>query len=73
MLYVFLALTFLLFIIPLLPSLIELQMATDTRPLKVIQEYDSNIRHFAVGFRSYIEKNFAGIHYCCIHRCNAHQ
>lgn len=60
-LFIFLAVTLILFLLPLLPSLIELQLATDTRPLKVIQDYDGNIRHFALGFRSYIEKNFANL------------
>jgi predicted acyltransferase (DUF342 family) len=50
-----------LILLPLIPALIEFQFATDTKPLRVTQDYDSNIKHFAAGFKSYIEKNFANL------------
>jgi cytoskeletal protein CcmA (bactofilin family) len=50
-------LTVLLFAIPLLPALSELIWPSDNEPLRVVQEYDRNIRHFAHGFRKYIDKN----------------
>jgi len=51
--------TFLLFLLPLLPGVLELRLASDAKPLKVIQEYDTDITYFAVGFKHYLEKNFA--------------
>ena len=43
-----------LFLIPLLPALIELRVKHDAQPLNVIQQYAGEIRHFSYGFRSYI-------------------
>jgi hypothetical protein len=43
-----------LFILPLLPAVIELRLKRDAQPLNVIQQYAGEIRHFAYGFRSYI-------------------
>ena len=59
---IFVIVTFLLIALPLIPGVMELQLATDIKPLKVTQDYDSNIQHFAIGFKSYIEKNFAGLY-----------
>lgn len=56
--YLFLS-TLLLFMLPLLPTINELLWPTDNQPLRVVQEYDRNIRHFAVGFRQYITKNLS--------------
>ncbi|NIM18918.1 MAG: hypothetical protein GTO42_02685 [Candidatus Latescibacteria bacterium] len=52
---IFFGLTLVLAILPFLPGLIEWRTKTDAEPLPV--EYDSevNIRHFAMGFRSFIE------------------
>jgi len=47
-----------LFVLPLLPGLVELRFATDTKPLSVIQEYNTDITYFAKGFKTYLEKNF---------------
>jgi cytoskeletal protein CcmA (bactofilin family) len=51
--------TLALFALPLIPALAELIWPTDNEPLRVVQEYDRNIRHFAQGFRQYIDKNLA--------------
>ena len=44
-----------LFVLPLLPALIELRLKRDAHPLNVIQQYAGEIRHFSYGFRVYIE------------------
>ncbi len=49
---------FCLFLLPLLPGMLELRLASDAKPLKVIQEYDTEITYFATGFKHYLEKNF---------------
>lgn len=43
-----------LFLLPLLPGLLELWRGRDLAPLSVIAEYDRDIRHFARGFRAYV-------------------
>ena len=57
-LIIFILIVFFLFLLPLLPSLKELVSATDVAPLKVVQEYDADIKFFANGFKSYLQKNF---------------
>ena len=49
----------LLFVLPLLPALIELQWPQDAKPLRVVREYDSNVANFAHGFEHFIEAKFA--------------
>ncbi len=49
----------LLFVLPLLPALLELQWPQDATPLRVVREYDSNVANFAHGFEHFIEKKFA--------------
>jgi len=44
-----------LFTLPLLPALYELRRKHDAEPLSVIQQYSGEIRHFAGGFRKYID------------------
>jgi len=44
-----------LFTLPLLPALYELRRKHDAEPLSVIQQYAGDIRHFAGGFRTYID------------------
>ncbi|NBX02651.1 MAG: hypothetical protein EBR02_01025 [Alphaproteobacteria bacterium] len=56
--FIFLFITFLLFLLPVIPALMELILPTDTQPLRVVQEYDTDITHFAMGFKAYLEKNF---------------
>jgi cytoskeletal protein CcmA (bactofilin family) len=53
--------TIALFILPLLPGIMELVRPTDIKPLRVSQEYDSNPYHFAEGFRSYIDRSFTAL------------
>ena len=48
-----------LFMLPLIPAIMELYMPTDITPLKVVQAYDNNPMHFANGFRNYVHKQFA--------------
>jgi hypothetical protein len=43
-----------LFMLPLLPALLELRLKRDAQPLNVIQQHAGEIRHFAYGFRAYI-------------------
>jgi hypothetical protein len=51
-----LACTFgLLFMLPLLPALVELRRKSDALPLSVVQQNAGEIRHFANGFRDYIK------------------
>jgi cytoskeletal protein CcmA (bactofilin family) len=40
--------------LPLLPAIIELRLKRDAKPLNVIQQHGGEIRHFAYGFRGYI-------------------
>ena len=42
-----------LFMLPLLPAIVELRLKRDAQPLSVIQQYGGEIRHFAHGFRTY--------------------
>lgn len=50
--------TLVLYLLPLVPGIIELIRPTDNKPLRVMQDYDSNPLHFATGFRNYVGKNF---------------
>jgi len=51
---VLILITVCLFILPLLPALLELFHPTDMAPLKVVQAYDNNPMYFAEGFQNYI-------------------
>ena len=55
---IFLGVTLLTMLLPLMPAIIELVARTDVAPLRVIQEYDTDVTHFALGFKNYLEKNF---------------
>lgn len=44
------------FMLPLVPALVELHRKSDAQPLNVIQQHAGEIRHFADGFRSYINR-----------------
>lgn len=54
----FAAATIALFLLPLLPGLRELAAPTDIAPLRVIQEYDTDITHFARNFRQWLQESF---------------
>jgi cytoskeletal protein CcmA (bactofilin family) len=45
-----------LFLLPLLPALEELRLKSDAEPLNVIQKHSGDVRHFAYGFRTYIDE-----------------
>lgn len=45
-----------LFTLPLVPAIVELRCKRDAEPLGVIQQYGGEIRHFAHGFRTYLEE-----------------
>src|ERR1700690_2553864 len=45
----------LMFMLPLVPALVELRRKSDALPLNVIQQNAGEIRHFANSFRTYIK------------------
>ncbi len=45
----------LMFVLPLVPALVELCCKSDAQPLNVVQQNAGEIRHFATSFRSYIK------------------
>jgi hypothetical protein len=45
----------LMFMLPLVPALSELYRKSDALPLNVVQENAGDVRHFANGFRNYIQ------------------
>jgi cytoskeletal protein CcmA (bactofilin family) len=45
----------LMFLLPLVPALLELRRKSDALPLNVIQQHAGEIRHFANSFRTYIQ------------------
>lgn len=45
-----------LFMLPLIPAMVELHRKTDAQPLSVIQKHTGEIRYFADSFRSYIKE-----------------
>lgn len=53
--------TLFLYLLPLLPGLLELFRPTDVEPLRVSQEYDSDPFFFANGFKNYIDRNFTDL------------
>jgi len=48
-----------LFLLPLLPALVEWRARRDAQPLKVVRDYDGNIKHFANRFRQFLTEQFA--------------
>lgn len=48
----------LLFLLPLAPALLEWRLKRDALPLKVVREYDGNIKFFAVRFRQFLAEHF---------------
>ena len=53
-----------LFVLPLVPAVRELRLKRDAEPLNVIQQYAGEIRHFAYGFRNYIEAIREPLQHC---------
>ncbi|MDX2074320.1 MAG: hypothetical protein SFX19_08175 [Alphaproteobacteria bacterium] len=54
--------TLFIFILPLIPGVIEMVRRTDVEPLRVSQAYDSNPFHFAEGFRTFIRNQLGDVH-----------
>lgn len=48
----------LLFVLPLLPALVEWRLKQDAQPLQVVREHDGNIRHFAKRFQEFVAAQF---------------
>jgi hypothetical protein len=44
-----------MFMLPLVPALVELRRKSDALPLNVVQQNSGEIRHFANSFRDYIK------------------
>ncbi len=55
---IFLIIALCLFLLPLVPGLREMAHATDAQPLQVVRTYDTDITHFAIKFKAWLEKNF---------------
>lgn len=45
--------------LPLLPAFHELIRKTDADPLRVVRRSDTDVRHFAAGFREFLQRHFA--------------
>jgi cytoskeletal protein CcmA (bactofilin family) len=45
----------LMFMLPLVPALVELRRKSDALPLNVVQQNAGDVRHFANGFRNYVK------------------
>ena len=60
-----------LFILPLLPAIGELRLKRDAKPLHVIQRHAGEIKHFAQGFREYIEPLLPVLEQCVQEGTNA--
>jgi len=55
----FFGFTVALFLLPLAPALLEWRNRRDAQPLKVVRDYDGNIKHFAIRFRQFLSQQFA--------------
>ena len=58
------ALTGALFLLPLIPAIVELRVKRDAQALNVIQQYAGDIRHFSFGFRSYASDLLVRLEQC---------
>jgi cytoskeletal protein CcmA (bactofilin family) len=54
----------LMFMLPLVPALLELHRKSDALPLNVVQQHAGEIRHFANSFRTYIQGLEATMQQC---------
>lgn len=57
--FIFFGSVVLLFLLPLAPALLEWRRKTDDQPLKVVREYDGNIKYFSLRFRHFLSENFS--------------
>jgi predicted acyltransferase (DUF342 family) len=55
---VFLFITMLLFILPLIPAILEWQTKSDALPMNVSSTYQNDVRFFAKGFNSFLRSKF---------------
>jgi predicted acyltransferase (DUF342 family) len=53
-----------LFLVPLIPAIVELRLKRDAKPLNVIQQYAGDIRHFSQGFRIYTSDLLGPLNEC---------
>lgn len=53
-----------LFLLPLIPAVVELRLKRDAQALNVIQQYGGDIRHFSFGFRSYASDLLVPLQQC---------
>jgi len=53
-----------LFLLSLMPAIVELRLKRDAQALNVIQQYAGDIRHFSFGFRSYASDLLASLERC---------
>lgn len=56
--FIFFGSVVLLFLLPLAPALLEWRRKIDDKPLKVVREYDGNIKYFSLRFRHFLSENF---------------
>jgi hypothetical protein len=61
----------LMLLLPLLPALIEYRRKTDALPLRVIQDYGGEIRHFAQSFREFVQVLQAPLRECALQHSTA--
>jgi len=52
------------FLLPLIPAIVELRLKRDAQALNVIQQYAGDIRHFSFGFRSYAAELLTPLQQC---------
>lgn len=60
-LVVFVAVTALLFSVPLLPAIVEWRLGADAAPLTVVRAHDGQITHFAATFRRFLDANLPAL------------
>lgn len=46
-------------LLPLLPAFVELRTRSDAEPLRVVRRSDVDVRHFALGFRDFLQSHFS--------------
>jgi predicted acyltransferase (DUF342 family) len=64
-LIVFLVLTSGLIVLPFVPAIVEWRRKIDAQPLRVVRDSQVDIRHFASGFREFVEGSFAALLDAC--------
>jgi hypothetical protein len=62
---IFFGLLLALAVLPFVPAIVEWRRKTDAEPLKVVYASSVNVRHFAIGFREYVQKHLANAIQVC--------